>query len=481
MNAHESPSSKEKNGNGKTWEKLGPILAGSKTSDQNQKGDGSDLAKAKDKAGVNKNTDKQPKATQNSQGTDVSAEEDIEEEKGVHEISGGSENEDESEREKESESESENEIASENEREKGKTKKKGNQSMNGNLHEQENDGQYERERIEREKDDCVSANKDLSENENERQMDARTNSDDQNSKPTVPNTSENPENTNTVSVEQKTSNEENEEEESEVYIDAVENTDKEIESDQSLEVVDEYIELKTTGAKILESLTPRTRKKREKQKQDQAGLSESRPIILEDSQSERTSSNCEKEKDKNIGPTTNEQATDNASQPIQSATRKFNAASEPQPASQSVGTSGDDVTVADQPGCSLQDKINAANNLASERERIGLPINETESKQQQATTSTGAAPTPNKTKQTKLTLGGRILKPDTDEENEVSDSEKGAGGAKNKPKPKGKGKGKDKRKKKGNPNPNSNSNPNTPSKTTNLNERKLRSQSSSQQ
>ena len=443
---------------------------------------------------MNKKAKHQSEATQ-SQDTDNVVDGEEEEERVVHEICETSGDEEECEECDECEEECD---------EGGKQTK----NVDSVALETENDGQEEWERISGEEDERVTGNKDLRENGNERRLNERsengeTDKNDENdvndknvhsTKATHEKQATDPENN--AAAKEKTGEEENE-----VYVDAEEPKENNEASDQSLEFVDEYIELRTPGAKLLDALTPKTRRRRKKQKQNRTNnLNDATVITIDDSQEPHQSQshnnagydvNSASSRSNQLPTTSSEETrpnsvranrneseleTDNTGYPAQKTAQSQYTASVPPNPSTSVAKSGDDVDTDNQSETSLESQINAANKLAIEREKTGITMNELKN-QQSASASIPVTPTSSKTKQAKLTLGGRILKPDTEEESEVSDSEKGAGGSKKKPKTKGKGRGKGKGKKTGN------SIPNTPVKNPNPTtfERKLRSQSSTQQ
>ena len=269
-----------------------------------------------------------------------------------------------------------------------------------------------------------------------------------------------------------------EEEENEIFLDAEENKDLQ-DSDTSIQVVDEYIELKTPGAKTLESLTPKPRRIRRNRNQtgnpsgNQASGSVTSPI-----QVDITENNPEKEGDEeSLASKTTKKAAEYSTEPVtvtdpvscegegvmqqsQSMSQPDRPSSTPREASSSVGKNRhddkDDVTDSNQSEKALEEQIKSANKTVAEREQQGQtqatstgnsaqakarPTAEDETVDHSSGTSDTAAtavastsasptftaplnpdmvntPVASKPKQARLTMEGAIRKPTSGEESE---------------------------------------------------------------
>ena len=335
----------------------------------------------------------------------------------------------------------------------------------------------EQEESESEKDDRTSANKSW----NERRVNGCPVSDETNNDKLLSQATSS--NTQTPLDNQRRPEDENEkEDENEQFEDAREDNDL----DSSLEITDEYIELKTRGAKTLEALTPKPkRKRRNKQQEKNPSGSKDSPVILDETsnnscqiiddpvvtsheksnnptnenetRSEQASQEGNSTADVSVetGPNTkSSQQQGEPSQPVVSSASAASSASDPPYSSDSVGKNGHDVITTSQSNAPLEDQVKAANLIYAEREKVGQGRPETMTESDPCTSSTKNTPSGNKQSQARITFGGTLRKPESDEESVQSTGSKGKGGKKNKGK-KSKAKG------------NQNNNP----------ERKLRSQS----
>ena len=227
-----------------------------------------------------------------------------------------------------------------------------------------------------------------------------------------------------------------EQEETEVYEDARENRD---DSDTPV-IIDEYIELKTPGAKVLESLTPkpmaRRRKKKDQRLQTPVGQmlgSDTNPVVVNDSQPSNQSNNSDVRSSDpgDLHTPSNSASTANAKN---SCTALLG--SEPPAKASSSHTrprveenpteAGHDVTAANQSEEAFQAMVDRVNLVTAARESQAADSKVNESMSQSATPS-------NKRIQTTLTAGGALCRATDD--SDASESARNTKG-------KGKGKGK---------------------------------------
>ena len=444
---------------GKNWDKLGLGLSEQSSSEQAQPNSTPKKRKEKEKT---QNTAKKL-------GTNVGLPTNMDDREEVDEngTSDANENEENDGEEGSCEEESEKEIGSVEEgRQMGNQDE--SQTLSGNKQEVRklNEGREEEVRKKKESQSNVQ------------NADVVADDDDVSHAPHVPHTTNAtatdhlPSNTNPVSGTSKTSNTEDTVEETEdIFVDAVEDKGQEDNLDDLITVVDEYVEVRTPGAKLLDAITPkpktgRRRRKQEGQKYTGAGT-EDHPVSIDISNTQSGQINLESDVIPDTTTTaagsSNSQArldanTKEASRPsitLEATTNKSaettavgsNASRQETVSQASVGknqSAEEDIDYNSQSDEAFQQNVDRANQITADRETQG----HTETADNPRVGSMYEQ-TPSKTKQTKLTLEGVIYRNTSDSDLSENEKEKGGKGAKGKGKPKGKGKGKGKK-----PNPN---------------------------